>query len=165
LLFSTSPHKTFGRCYPACRIQNLLPTHEIKRAIDPGIPLAIIAIGFFSIQHQHPEQWSGYRKIESAVSDHQWQNVWIDSFSLRYIFDMRPPLTAKSNLPSFELKRELARRDPDTIFLLSAQTLHLIDPVKFSGQPGVRVFGKMFSMNADPAIRLISSDRQISPED
>jgi hypothetical protein len=128
-------------------------------AILAGIPLIIVSASFFKARYQDPELWVDYRKIESAVSNHQWREVWIDHFSLRYVFDMKPPLTARlANSHLAELAKDQVPQDPETSFVLSEAILQKAAPTKFPDQPGIRVFGRVFKIYARPQIHLITHE-------
>jgi hypothetical protein len=58
-----------------------------------GAPLIVVATSYFQAAYRSPELWANYRNIESEVRRHQWREVWLDTFSLRYVFDMKPPDT------------------------------------------------------------------------
>ncbi|MBI2716846.1 MAG: hypothetical protein HYX37_20720 [Rhizobiales bacterium] len=132
-----------------------------------GAPLIVVATSYFQAAYRSPELWANYRNIESEVRSHQWREVWLDTFSLRYVFDMKPPDTARSTaamplrLP--KLAYEQVPSDPDISFVVSQRLLHALMPDKFPDRPAVRVFGREFYINARPEIYFISRDRVITP--
>jgi hypothetical protein len=128
-------------------------------AILAGIPLVIISLSFFKTKYQSPELWADYRTIESAVSSRQWREVRIDHFSLRYIFDMRPPLVARlANSHLTALANDPVPRDSETSSVLSEAILHKAAPDRFADEPGIRVLGRAFKINARPQIHLITHE-------
>ena len=134
-------------------------------AVLVGIPLAVVSAGFFKSGYRSPELWASYRNIESEVRNHQWREIWLDTFSLRYVFDMKPPRTARSSavMPLPKLAYEQMPRDPAISFVVSQRLLHVLVPDKFPDRSAVRVFGREFYINARPEIYFMSRDRVITP--
>ena len=132
-----------------------------------GIPLLVVSASFYKGGYQSPELWVNYRNIESEVRNHQWREIWLDTFSLRYVFDMKPPQTARSTaamplrLP--KLAYDQVPRDPDISFVVSQRLLHALMPDKFRDRSAVRVFGRGFYIDAQPEIYFISRDRVMTP--
>ena len=128
-------------------------------AILAGIPLVIVSLSFFKAKYQSPELWADYRKIESAVNSRQWREVWIDHFSLRYVFDMRPPLIARlANSRLTALAKDPVPKDSETSSVLSEAILHKAAPDLFPDEPGIRVLGRVFKINARPQIHFITHE-------
>lgn len=128
-----------------------------------GLPLAVTAALFAIGRHQSPEMWAGYRAIAAAVEAKAWRTVWIDHFSLRYVFDMRPPPTARAfESHGTRLANEGRPRDADTVFVVSQTVLHAGAPARFADQTPIRAFGRSFMIYARPQIHLITQDSVLS---
>jgi hypothetical protein len=59
-----------------------------------GIPLIAISTMFFNARYNDPDLWAGYRAIRKIVKAERPPSIMIDEASLRFVFDMDPPLTA-----------------------------------------------------------------------
>lgn len=89
-----------------------------------GVPLLVTSAAFFKSGYFQRESWASYREIKQVVAARSWAAVWIDEFTLRYVFDFDPPLSAHGSFFNPTLLHDsYPPKDEETIYVLSQQEL------------------------------------------
>lgn len=136
----------------------------IACALFAFIPLIINAAAFYESRFNEPDKWTHYRKIAAEVESRSWREVWIDHFSLRYVFDFKPPSSARAaTLHLRELAENPVPQDNQTSYVLSRSVLFEAAPGKFTDQPGMKIMGRTFLIRSGPEIVLITKEYTMPP--